>query len=54
MTIRDILNEDRNKKIGNLKLSEVLKVPLNQPIDRLLQIFQNSRKHLAIVIDEYG
>ncbi len=54
MTIRDILDQDRNKKLSDLKLSEVIKVPLNQPIDTLLKTFQNSRKHLAIVIDEYG
>jgi len=54
MTIRDILNQDRDKKLKDLKLREVLKVPLNQPIDKLLKTFQNSRKLLAIVMDEYG
>jgi len=54
MTIRDILNVDRNKKLKDLKLSEVIKIPLNQPIDKLLKTFQGSRKHLAVVIDEYG
>lgn len=54
MTIRDILNQDRTKKLKELNLSEVLRVPLNQPIDKLLKTFQNSRKLLAIVMDEYG
>jgi len=54
MTIRDILNQDRDKKLSELNLSEVLRVPLNQPIDKLLKTFQNSRKLLAIVMDEYG
>ena len=54
MTIRDILNKDRNKKLKELNLNEVLRVPLNQPIDKLLKTFQNARKHLAIVMDEYG
>jgi len=54
MTIRDILNQDRNIKLKDLKLSEVLRVPLNQPIDSVLKTFQNARKHLAIVMDEYG
>jgi len=54
MTIRDILNQDENKKLSELKLSEVLRVPLNQPIDSILETFQKSRKHLAIVMDEYG
>jgi CBS domain containing-hemolysin-like protein len=40
MTIRDILNKDRNLKLKDLKLTEVLKVPLNQPIDILLKTFQ--------------
>lgn len=53
-TIRDIINEDRNKKLKDLKLSSVVRVPLNQPIDILLKTFQSTRKHLAIVIDEYG
>jgi CBS domain containing-hemolysin-like protein len=54
MTIRDILNKDRNLKLKDLKLQEVLKVPLNQPIDKLLKTFQNEQKHIAIVMDEYG
>ena len=54
MTIRDILNQDRDKKLKDLDLGEVLRVPLNQPIDKLLKTFQNARKHLAIVMDEYG
>ncbi len=54
ITIRDILNKQRNTKLKDLELSEVLRVPLNQPIDSVLKIFQNSRKHLAIVMDEYG
>lgn len=53
MTIRDILNEDRNKKLKDLELTELLRVPLNQHIDSLLKTFQSSRKHLAIVMDEY-
>ncbi len=54
MTIRDILDQDRDKKLKDLELSEVLRVPLNQPIDSVLKTFQNTRKHLAIVMDEYG
>jgi CBS domain containing-hemolysin-like protein len=53
MTIRDILDQDRNKKLSDLDLPEVLRVPLNQPIDSVLKTFQNARKHLAIVMDEY-
>lgn len=54
LTIRDILDQNKDKKLKDLDLSEVLKVPLNQPIDSVLKTFQNSRKHLAIVMDEYG
>lgn len=58
ITIRDILAWETkhwlDTKISDLKLSKVLKVPLNQPISSLFDTFKNSRKHLAIVIDEYG
>lgn len=54
ITIRDILNWDKKEHIKDLKLSSVIKVPINQPIDILLETFQKSRKHMAIVIDEYG
>lgn len=54
MTIRDILNVDKTKRLKDLELTEVLRVPLNQDINSLLKIFQKSRKHLAIVMDEYG
>ena len=54
LTIRDILNQDRDKKLKDLELSEVIRVPLNQHIDSLLKTFQKTRRHLAIVMDEYG
>ena len=54
VTIRDLIWQDKNKKISELNLTKVLKVPLNQPINKLLKIFQNTQTHLAIVIDEYG
>jgi len=41
-------------KINELELREVLKVPLNQSIEKLLEVFQKSHKIMAIVIDEYG
>lgn len=42
-------------KIKNLEtIRQVIKVPLNQPLDAVLKIFQNSYKHIAIVMDEYG
>lgn len=58
LTIRDILEWEscnwKPKLISDLDLTKVLKVPINQPIDNLLETFQKSRKHLAIIIDEYG
>lgn len=54
------LIQEQKKWNWNLKLSELknidkaIKIPLNYPIDKLLEIFKNSRKHLAIVLDEYG
>jgi len=58
LTIRDILKakeEGQEKKtLKELSLSSALKVPLNQPIEKLFEIFQKSHRHIAIVIDEYG
>ncbi len=59
VNLRFLLQEQK-KWNGNLKLNEIknldkaIKIPLNYPIDKLLEIFKNSRKHLAIVLDEYG
>ena len=53
ITVRDILEIDENKKLKEVELKEVLKVPLNQPIDKLLETFQKLHQHIAIVIDEY-
>ena len=33
---------------------EPLVVPATKPLDRLLRTFQESRRHLAVVVDEYG
>lgn len=58
LTSRDLIREysagNLEKKISDVKLMKVLKVPLNQTIGRLFETFQNSRKVLAIIIDEYG
>lgn len=54
LTIRDILNVDQNKKLSELPLKKVLKVPLNKPLSKLLETFQKSNRHMAILIDEYG
>nr|MDD3720758.1 hemolysin family protein [Candidatus Gracilibacteria bacterium] len=58
-TIRDLLNAKDagliNEQLKNLdNLKQVIKVPLNQPLDTVLKIFQKSYKHMAVVMDEYG
>ena len=41
------------KTLGDLVYPDFLKVPLNQPVDNLLETFQKEHRHLAVVIDEY-
>ena len=45
-------------KIDQLKLRELIKpavfVPEQKPLDSLLHTFQNERKHIAIVVNEFG
>ncbi|HRX64144.1 MAG TPA: hemolysin family protein [Candidatus Absconditabacterales bacterium] len=58
VTLKELLLV-RNKGMGSetldkLSLSPVIKVPLTKPIHSLLDIFKKQRKHVAIVIDEYG
>jgi len=52
--LTEIYNGNSEKALKEIKLTKVLKVPLNQPIDNLLETFQKSKKHIAIVMDEYG
>lgn len=58
ITIRDILRERRSghndKLLKELHFKKFLKVPINQPIDTLLESFKTTRQHIAIVMDEYG
>lgn len=58
VTIRQLLEEkmkdNENKKLKDIWLSNVIKVPLNQRVDTLLETFKKSFKHMAIIIDEYG
>lgn len=57
ISARDLMKEvsswNLDKKISDLKLRKVLKVPLNQPIPKLLDIFQKSNKIFAIIMDQY-
>jgi len=58
ITGRDLLFQLRDwnldKKLFELDLKHVLKVPLNQSIATLFETFQKAHKIMAIIIDEYG
>lgn len=58
ITSRDLIKEfhiwNLDKKISEVTLKKVLKVPLNQSIAVLLETFQKAHKIMAIIIDEYG
>jgi len=55
LTIRDLIKAtDKTKTISTLDLVRPMKVPLNQPIDNLLEDFQKNHKVMAVVLDEYG
>jgi CBS domain containing-hemolysin-like protein len=58
VTSRDLMKEviawNGEKKLFELKLKEVLKVPLNQSVSMLLESLQKSYKTMAMVVDEYG
>ena len=58
ITSRDLIKEfslwHTDKKISEMNLKEVLKVPLNQSIAKLMETFQKAHKIMAVIIDEYG
>ena len=41
------------KKLSEIQLDEIIKIPLNQPIDIVFKTLQKSRKHMALVLDEH-
>ncbi|EKE27303.1 MAG: CBS protein [uncultured bacterium (gcode 4)] len=43
-----------NKKLSEIHLDDIIKVPLTQPIDKIFEKLQKSRKHIALVLDEHG
>lgn len=57
INIRDILRErkagNHEKMLKDLHFKKFLKVPINQPIDILLESFKTTRQHIAIVMDQY-
>jgi CBS domain containing-hemolysin-like protein len=40
--------------ISELSLTPIAKIPRSQPIDTLLEKFQKTHKHIAVIVDEYG
>jgi putative hemolysin len=42
------------RKIWDLSLDKIMKIPLTQPLDDLFEKFQKSRRHIALVLDEHG
>jgi CBS domain containing-hemolysin-like protein len=48
-----MIEQKDDQQISDL-VREVRFVPETVRADRLLQVFQQSRKHLAVVIDEFG
>ena len=51
--IKDLLNIDLNKKIGDLARKTVY-VPETMGIYKMLDEFKSKQNHMAIIIDEYG
>ncbi len=51
---KEIENHWENTKLSEITYPDFIKVPINQPIDNLLETFQKEHRHMAIVIDEYG
>ena len=45
-------NDPANRSLRTI-LRDAWKIPKTKPVDDLLQEFQESRKHIAIVVDEY-
>lgn len=58
ITLRDLVvmnwADAQNITLANISIHQVLKIPLNQPIDTLFELFQKNQKHIAVVVDEYG
>lgn len=58
--VKDVMDELVHFKgpVDDLKLRELLKpamfVPEQKPLDTLLRSFQHEKKHIAIVVNEYG
>ena len=58
VTLKELLRFRRKTKwevlLSDLKLTPISKIPRSQPIDTLLEKFQKTHKHIAVIVDEYG
>ncbi len=58
MTIRETMRMQAegngDKKLSEIQLDKIMKVPLTQMLDDLFEKFQKSRRHIALVFDEFG
>ena len=58
VTLKELLRLKKKNKgstlISELKLAPIAKIPRSQPIDTLLEKFQKTHKHIAVIVDEYG
>lgn len=58
VTLKELLRLQRQHPedclISQLQISPIIKIPRSQPIDSLLEKFQKTHKHIAVVLDEYG
>ena len=58
VTLKELLRMKKKAKwttlISELSLTPIAKIPRSQPIDTLLEKFQKTHKHIAVIVDEYG
>jgi len=58
VTLRELLEASHSgksdRKLSTLSLSKIIKIPLTKPIHKTLELFRKHRKHISIVMDEYG
>jgi CBS domain containing-hemolysin-like protein len=58
VTLKELLRIRKKNKgvtpISELNLTSIAKIPRSQPIDTLLEKFQKTHKHIAVIVDEYG
>ena len=58
VTLKELLRlskkHDSETLLSSIQIAPIIKIPRSQPIDTLLEKFQKTHKHIAVVMDEYG